>query len=490
MKKIGAILLSLLLVISSLGTFSFAADAVEKPSIGFESVQAEAGETLSLPLYVRKNSGIAGVSVSLKYDTNVLTLKETKKGSLFSGFTAGKNFVWDESENVTTDGILATFTFTVAEQAPAGEYGIQVIVRSCVNSDLDDVACDTINGIVTVADKQVAVTGITLNKDSLSLSEGASETLIATVTPDDAANKAVTWTSSNESVATVDGNGKVTAVKKGTAVITAITEDGSFTASCQVNVSCSHTYVEKVAPEYLKSPATTTSKAVYYKSCSACGEKSSETFEYGEKLPDGNTARIIVESSKEKVRVGQTVQVDVSIQNNPGFGGMAYDINYDNTVLELVSYELGIGGEICTDSGKDIYPDKMNFQYAGISNVTGDGVLVSLTFRVKDSAQVGVTSISVTPEEGTFFFYQDRVEIDFSVECRDNSVEIVNYIPGDVNGDERVNNRDAARLMQYLAGWDVEVVDLALDINGDGKINNRDAARLMQSLAGWDVEIY
>lgn len=60
---------------------------------------------------------------------------------------------------------------------------------------------------------------------------------------------------------------------------------------------------------------------------------------------------------------------------------------------------------------------------------------------------------------------------------------------GDINGDGKVNNRDAARLMQHLAGWDVEYVEAALDVNGDGKVNNRDAARLLQYLAGWDVEI-
>jgi len=63
------------------------------------------------------------------------------------------------------------------------------------------------------------------------------------------------------------------------------------------------------------------------------------------------------------------------------------------------------------------------------------------------------------------------------------------YLPGDINGDGKVNNRDAARLLQYLAGWDVEVVEEALDANGDDKVNNRDAARILQYLAGWDVEL-
>jgi len=64
------------------------------------------------------------------------------------------------------------------------------------------------------------------------------------------------------------------------------------------------------------------------------------------------------------------------------------------------------------------------------------------------------------------------------------------YMPGDINGDGIVNNRDAARLLQYLAGWDVEVVEEALDANGDGNVNNRDAARILQYLAGWDVTLY
>ena len=71
------------------------------------------------------------------------------------------------------------------------------------------------------------VTGITLNKTSLVMAEGKSETLTATITPTNANDKSLTWTSSNTSVATVDQTGKVTAVSKGTAMITATAKDGS-----------------------------------------------------------------------------------------------------------------------------------------------------------------------------------------------------------------------------------------------------------------------
>ena len=90
---------------------------------------------------------------------------------------------------------------------------------------------------VTVSDKEIDVTGVTLNKTVLSLETGASETLTATVTPEDATNKNVTWKSSDESVATVDASGKVTGVKAGEATITVTTEDGGKTATCKVTVS-------------------------------------------------------------------------------------------------------------------------------------------------------------------------------------------------------------------------------------------------------------
>ena len=64
------------------------------------------------------------------------------------------------------------------------------------------------------------------------------------------------------------------------------------------------------------------------------------------------------------------------------------------------------------------------------------------------------------------------------------------YLPGDVNGDGKVNNKDVNRLLQYLAGDDVAVVMFACDVNGDGKINNKDVNRLLQYLAGDDVEIF
>ncbi len=82
-----------------------------------------------------------------------------------------------------------------------------------------------------------AVEGITLNTSTLSIDIGATQQLLATVAPSDAYNKVVHWVSDSTNVATVDEDGNVTAVAKGTAIITAITDDGNFVAQCQVTVN-------------------------------------------------------------------------------------------------------------------------------------------------------------------------------------------------------------------------------------------------------------
>lgn len=93
----------------------------------------------------------------------------------------------------------------------------------------------TLAGLSHVA-LEIAVTGVSLNMTSLTMSVGETKTLNATVSPADATDKRVTWSSSNTAVATVNENGVVTAISTGTTVITVTTTDGSKTAQCTVTV--------------------------------------------------------------------------------------------------------------------------------------------------------------------------------------------------------------------------------------------------------------
>ncbi|MBR3745088.1 MAG: Ig-like domain-containing protein [Bacteroidales bacterium] len=104
-----------------------------------------------------------------------------------------------------------------------------------------------------------SVTGVSLNKASLTLNAGDNETLTATVTPSTATSKTVTWASGNTGIATVNANGKITAVAAGTTIIVATAQTGGKTAVCTVTVISSgddgsngHAYVDLGLPSGLK----------------------------------------------------------------------------------------------------------------------------------------------------------------------------------------------------------------------------------------------
>lgn len=92
------------------------------------------------------------------------------------------------------------------------------------------------DGKVNVGEEGVKATGVTLNKSQVTLDINETFQLVDTVKPNNAENSKVVWTSSNQSVATVDQDGLVTAKSYGKATITVTTEDGGFTATADVTV--------------------------------------------------------------------------------------------------------------------------------------------------------------------------------------------------------------------------------------------------------------
>ena len=139
-----------------------------------------------------------------------------------SNATGDKTVKWSSSNE-------AVATVDSNGKVTAKKAGTAVITATSSNGK-------TAGCTVTVKQKEIAITGISLNKSTTSLTEGESETLTATITPSNATgDKTVKWSSSNEAVAAVDSNGKVTAKKAGTAVITVTSSNGK-NASCTVTV--------------------------------------------------------------------------------------------------------------------------------------------------------------------------------------------------------------------------------------------------------------
>lgn len=107
------------------------------------------------------------------------------------------------------------------------------------------------------------VRGVSLDQYVLTLIEGGTAQLTATVEPIDATNKNVTWSSSAPGVATVDASGNVTAVAEGTATITATTDDGGKTATCTVTVEHAHD----------PAAAWSSDASGHWHACAGCSEK-------------------------------------------------------------------------------------------------------------------------------------------------------------------------------------------------------------------------
>lgn len=202
--------------------------------------------TVSNNAIVRANGGIANNSSSpIQYKT---------------GNDGTGGIVWNGS-NCTVYGSV-----TLQDDLTIGE-GESLTIPDGSSLTIPDDKTLTVNGGALTGDVTgtviYKVTGVSLNKDSLSLEPGGSEALTATVTPDNATNKKVTWSSSAPGVATVDASGNVTAVAEGTATITATTDDGGKTATCTVTVEHAH------------DPAAgwSSDASGHWHACAGCGEK-------------------------------------------------------------------------------------------------------------------------------------------------------------------------------------------------------------------------
>ena len=140
---------------------------------------------------------------------------------------------WEIAEDTLPDGLTLNESTGEISGTPTadGTFNFTVKATNTGGSDSEQLS------ITIDAQTNVPVTGVTLSQTELSLTEGNTAQLTATVKPDDATNKNVTWSSDDTSVATVDATGKVTAVSAGTATITVTTVDQSKTATCEVTVA-------------------------------------------------------------------------------------------------------------------------------------------------------------------------------------------------------------------------------------------------------------
>lgn len=197
---------------------------------------------------------------------------------------------------------------------------------------------------------------------------------------------------------------------------------------------------------------------------------------------DPDAAHVYAESVT--ARPGETIQIPLYVENNPGVAYVKFKVAYDSDKLDLISAEdQGIFKGIFTTSQTiDVNPYVLQWMNAG--NATGNGCFVMLTFKVLDGAAEGDVSIRVTYDEA----YNETLD-DVAFTFTNPTVTIRDYTPGDINDDGVVNGKDGIILSQYLAEWGTEINLDAADVNGDGVVNGKDSIILSQYLAAWDVEL-
>lgn len=353
MKKIVSLVLTLTMLISLLVVPAHAASY--GISLTADKTTVKKGDQVTFTVSIDKvDVAIGALTLKLFYDSAKLEFVSMEKTDVFSAsdldFTlqddATSNWVnyayttAGEGQAIGAKSKLFTATFKVVA-ATSGSVAPTLECTDFFDAEFNDLEFTIAPATVTVPQ---GVTGVSLDKTTLTLAVNDTGKLTATVTPDNATNKNVTWKSSNTSVATVSADGTVTAKNAGTATITVTTADGGKTATCTVTVvDCKHdgtiNHVEaktatctatgnieywecakchtkwsdegktnvvinvttdKVSHQFtkevkndktLKTAGNCMTEAVYYKSCSVCGEVSkTDTFK-GEKDANKHTGK-------------------------------------------------------------------------------------------------------------------------------------------------------------------------------------------------------
>ena len=152
------------------------------------------------------------------------------------GETSQLSVAYTPSNTNMTNVSWSTSNSSVAAVSSTGLVTGVAVGSATITATAKDESGNDITDTITVTVNPIAVTGVSLDSSSAIVKAGKTITLVATISPSNATNKSVTWTSSDTSIATVSA-GVVTGVAAGTATITVKTADGNKTATCAVTVT-------------------------------------------------------------------------------------------------------------------------------------------------------------------------------------------------------------------------------------------------------------
>ena len=514
--------------------------AIDSGRIQVGSASVSAGEIFTLPITIEENPGIAAFSLNLSYDASKLELLGVGDGGILgtSTFVSGDNLTkipyilnWDDlsAENNSRTGTVATLSFKAKDGAAGNtEVSVSVNQKSTYNINLEEVAFETVSGTVSItvdedapaiiADTVSGYTGDTVDVPiriqnnpgiaALSLNVSYDRTKLKLL---DAKDGEILGSSaflaSNDptripfilnwddlSTENNTGNGIVAALK-----FEVLAAEGDAAVGITVNQRSTYDVdLEEVVfavtngAVQIDKPgttttltSTTTNTTTTITEITAASTQSTTTTVSETTVAHLNYAAIVIDTVSGYT--GDTVDVPIRIQNNPGIAALSLNVSCDSSKLKLLGAEdgkiLGSSTFIASDDLARI-PYILNWDDLSSANNSGNGIVATLKFEVL--AAEGNAAVEITVNQRSTYNV-DLEEVVFAV--TNGAVQIGKPQNGDMNGDGEITVADAVLLARFVTEDDTlteEQVDGILnekpDLDEDGLVTVLDIRAILKKL--------
>lgn len=188
-------------------------------------------------------------------------------------------------------------------------------------------------------------------------------------------------------------------------------------------------------------------------------------------------AQLALTVGQATAQPGQQVKLTLSLSGNPGLCGLNFTIDYDHTRLTLEDYDC-LDSQLTASDWSLGLGEGEKALWLQSDATDAEGEILTLVFRVSDTAPLGDTTVTLTDITGV-----DEEAKLLKPVCVSGGVTVSSGLLGDVNGDDRVTAADEKRLRRYLAGAKVAIETGNADMNGDGTIDLVDLMLLQKSLS-------
>ena len=185
---------------------------------------------------------------------------------------------------------------------------------------------------------------------------------------------------------------------------------------------------------------------------------------------------------------GNEVNVNITIQENPGIAGATLSVQYDPK-LTLIGAENGEAWNKLAFTAPAKFENPSTFLWDSERGMTNaDGTVLKLKFQISDQAVSGdKLSVNVSYVSGDI--YNENLET-VNLQVVNGCVTIADYIPGDANGDKVVNGKDVTTIRRYIVGgYEQDINTSAADVNEDNRINGKDVTLVRKYIVGDDIQL-